>query len=580
MNSEIKNLLTAVILSTFILVAWQYFVIAPQQEQIKKEQKLAEKKKISAEQIPNVSDAIIQEGAELTREEALGNVQRIKIETSKVSGSISLKGARIDDLIVKGYKKVLNGLEDVEFLSPSGSDNVHFATFGWVSSDKNQNLPDKDTVWSLAPGFSGKLTPNNPLKLIWGNGKGLLFSKTIEIDENYMFRITQKVTNTKVDPITVPIAPYGLINRTKVPYQDFFISHEGPIGVLDGILDIDNTFNDLLDSYEKGEKESFKNVKGWFGMGDKYWLSAFVPNESFNLSYSYNVVNNIPRFQVEYIGNLYDLAPQNEITASQHFYAGPKIVSLLDQYEENLNIPMFDHAIDFGWFYFLTRPISIALNYFNGFLGNFGLAILLLTVFIKLLLFPLANKGYIAMNKLKALTPELTKLRERYKDDKIGLQREMMALYKKEKVNPMSGCMPILIQLPIFFSLYKVLFISIEMRHAPFYGWIKDLSAPDPTTIFNLFGLFDYSVPGILMIGIWPCLMALTMILQQMLNPPPPDPVQAKVIKALPFVFVFLFAQFPAGLIIYWAWSNTLSIIQQWVISRVLPAKQAKKTGN
>lgn len=568
-----KNMIMAIVLSMTVLLGWHYFIEKPK---IEEHQKRVEAERKAKADLPQAERPLLESEARakpVNRQEALlKQPARVKINSPVVAGSISLKGLRFDDLVLEEYNKELDPASGyVELLSPTGTRHIYFAEFGWVAADKSINIPNSNTIWTAD---RKELTPSSPVTFTWDNGQGLIFKETVALDKDHMFNITQSVENRSGE--TVQVAFYGLINRNKEEYTDFLISHEGVLGVFDGILFDELTYNDMLEDMQQKEKREFEDVSGWFGMGDKYWLTAIVPGaEKFDTSFSYNTINSEPRYQAEYIGHLEAIEPGQQSQSTQLFYAGAKKVGLLDRYENELNIPLFDHAVDFGVMYFLTKPIFLSLKFFNGFLGNFGLAIMLLTVCIKLVLFPLANKGYRSMNKLKQLQPQMVELRERHKNDKVKMQQEIMALYKREKVNPASGCLPILIQLPIFFSLYKVLFITIEMRHAPFYGWIKDLSAPDPTSMFNLFGLLPFTPPSFLMIGVWPCIMAITMIIQQKLNPPPPDPVQANMIKALPFIFVFLFAQFPAGLIIYWAWSNTLAIIQQKVIARV-PASERK----
>ncbi|MCW8835684.1 MAG: membrane protein insertase YidC, partial [Rhodospirillales bacterium] len=449
-------------------------------------------------------------------------------------------------------------------LSPQGSNNAYFAEFGWVGQDLD--LPGPDTVWTANKKV---LEAGESVDLTWDNAKGLRFQRTIALDENYMFTITDSVSNAGSDAVT--LFPYGLVSRTGTPKtQGFYILHEGPLGVFDGTL----SEIDYSDLQEDGKIEK-KSVGGWAGITDKYWLAALVPDQKTeNQSrFSHYRDNNTDKYQVDYIGGALTAGAGATITNTTHFFAGAKEVALLDSYAEEFGVERFDLAIDFGWFYFLTKPIFYMILFFSHYFGNFGVAILLLTVLIKLILFPLANKSYKAMSRMKKLQPEMKKLQERFGDDKTRMNQELMALYKKEKVNPVSGCLPILVQIPVFFALYKVLFVNIEMRHAPFFGWIQDLSAPDPTTVFNLLGLIPWDPPSFLMIGIWPLIMGVTMWLQQKLNPQPADPVQAKVMMFLPVLFTFLLATFPAGLVIYWAWNNTLSILQQWVIMRRMGVK-------
>lgn len=379
-----------------------------------------------------------------------------------------------------------------------------------------------------------------------------------------MFTVSQRVENTGTEPVS--LYPYGLIRRWDTPpTAGFFILHEGPIGVLGGTLE-EIDYDDLQ---EDGDIE-LPSDGGWLGITDKYWLTALVPDQESTLTanFRHSLSDGQDRYQVDYLRNQIRLSPGNTIEVVDRLFVGAKEVSLLDQYREDYGIPLFDRAVDFGWFYFLTKPLFYVLHWFYERVGNYGVAILLLTLLVKILFYPLANKSYRSMSQMKKLQPEMMKMREQYGDDKARMNQELMALYKKEKVNPMSGCLPIVVQIPVFFALYKVLFVSIEMRHAPFFGWIQDLSAPDPTTVFNLFGLIPWDPPAFLMIGVWPLLMGATMLLQQRLNPQPADPMQAKIMMMLPLMFIFLFATFPAGLVIYWTWNNVLSIAQQWVIMK------------
>ncbi|MEE8332515.1 MAG: membrane protein insertase YidC, partial [Alphaproteobacteria bacterium] len=475
---------------------------------------------------------------------------------------------QIDDLTMLDYRETVKpNSPQITLLSPTGMEQPYFSQFGWVGANQNIRLPDAGTVWTANQTMLGI---NTPVTLRWDNGAGLRFKRTVSIDENYMFSITQTVTNSGASPVT--LYPYGLISRTGVPDTlGFYILHEGLLGVFNGQLkEVD--YDDLDETGQIAQK----TTGGWIGITDKYWLVALVPDQkaAMQTHFRHTLDNNkINKYQADYLGGAYVIAPGGAATVDNRLFAGAKEVPLLDAYEENLGIARFDLAVDFGWFYFLTKPIFYALVYFYGVLGNYGLAILLLTVLIKLIFFPLANKSYVSMSAMKKLQPKMVTLRERYKDDKAKQNEAMMKLYRDEKVNPASGCLPIVVQIPVFFALYKVLFVSIEMRHTPFYGWIQDLSARDPTTLFNLFGLIPWSPPDFLMIGVWPVIMGVTMFLQQKLNPAPADPMQAKIFMFLPFVFTIMLATFPAGLVIYWTWNNLLSITQQWVIMRRMGVK-------
>lgn len=494
---------------------------------------------------------------------------RVSITSPSLTGSIALKGGRIDDLILNGYNETLeDGSAKIRLLSPRGSTNAYYAEYGWVGT--GIKTPNKDSVWSADKAV---LDPSAPVTLSWNNGEGLTFKRVISIDKDFMFTITQRVENASGAAVT--LNPYGLVSRWGTPeLTGLYILHEGPLGVFDGVLE-EVDYSDVVDDGEM----NYTTTGGWVGFTDKYWLTALIPDQAqaVNARMLYSKTGLVEKYQSDFIGQQTVVQPGANAETTTRFFAGAKRVTLLDQYSETYGITNFDLAVDFGMFYFLTKPIFYALHELHGILGNFGVAILLLTVAIKLVLFPLANKSYVAMSKMKKLQPEIKKLQERFKDDKMRLNQEMMALYKKEKANPAAGCLPILVQIPIFFALYKVLLVTIEMRHAPFFGWIQDLSAKDPASIWSLFGLVDWNhtayIPDVIDIGIWPIIMGFTMWLQQRLNPQPTDPVQAKVFMYLPFIFTFLLASFSAGLVIYWAWNNALSIAQQWVIMRKMGVK-------
>jgi YidC/Oxa1 family membrane protein insertase len=483
----------------------------------------------------------------------------------------------IDDLTLIDYRETTDpASKPITLLSPSGTKDPYFARFGWLAGSADVAVPGPDTVWR--PDRS-RVETDAPLSLTWDNGRGLSFTQTVTLDQNYMFTVVQKVRNTGDKPVT--LNPYGLVSRTGTPATlGFFILHEGLVGVFNKTLkEID--YDELRDA--KGGVIEQRSAGGWIGITDKYWLTALVPDQKAEAAsrFVHTAQDKVDKYQIDYLAPAVTVQPGATAESSAHFFAGAKEVRLLEAYEEKLGIDRFDLAVDFGWFYFLTKPIFHILEYFHRMLGNFGLAIMLLTVLIKLAFFPLANKSYRAMSRLKNLQPKMMEIRERFKDDRMRQQQAMMELYKKENANPMAGCLPIAIQIPVFFALYKVLFVTIEMRHAPFYGWIKDLSAPDPLGLLTAFGLVQWQVPQMLEvvnIGIWPIIMGGTMYLQQKLNPQPPDPMQAKIFMMLPIVFTFLLGQFPAGLVIYWAWNNLLSIAQQWVIMRQTSASSSGKT--
>jgi YidC/Oxa1 family membrane protein insertase len=500
-------------------------------------------------------------GQGVSRQGILKLSSRVNINTPRLHGSISLKGGRLDDLTLADYRETLDAdSAEIVMLIPKGDKKAYFAEFGWVSGD-GKTMPGPDTLWQA----NGKtLSEEVPVTLTWDNGQGLKFIRTFSVDSNYMFTITQKVENSGAN--AAMLYPYGLISRRTTPeVSGFYIIHEGLIGVTNSTLqEID--YDEIQD---KGEvTESTKG--GWLGITDKYWLTALVPDQKtqVNARFLHRKESEDSLYQVDYLSAALTVAPGGTVMAENRLFAGAKEVTVMDGYNENLGIDRFDLTIDFGWFYFLTKPIFYALLYINGIVQNFGISIILLTIFIKLAFFPLANKSYTSMSRMKKLAPQMKTLRERFGDDKQRLNQEMMELYKREKVNPASGCLPILIQIPVFFALYKVLFVNIEMRQAPFFGWIKDLSAADPTSIFNLFGLIPWTPPDFLMIGVWPLIMGVSMYLQQKLNPQPTDPMQAKIFQFLPIMFTFLLANFPAGLVIYWAVNNVLSMSQQWVIMK------------
>ncbi|WP_339853362.1 membrane protein insertase YidC [uncultured Nisaea sp.] len=575
--NEQKNLIFAVVLSVAILVGFQFFYEVPRVEQEQARQAELQASGASESSTPSASNVpsgapvggsvlpgstkMSAEDAAKARREIAADPKRIRIDAPGMRGTISTVGARIDDAILTHYRESLDKDSDnIHLLKPVGAPKSYYAEFGWVPEVEGIPVPNAKTVWTAD---SETLSPNQPVTLTWDNGAGLTFERTYAIDNQFMFSVTQKVRNTGGEPVT--LFPYGLISRGGTPKTaGFYILHEGPLGVFDETLkEVD--YDDLQ---EDGDVE-VSATGGWIGITDKYWLAALVPaqDEAIKYRFMHTIRQQDDRYQTDYLGSARAIAAGGVAESKVHLFTGAKEVKLLDKYEEEYNVANFDLAVDFGWFYFLTKPFFYALSWLHGVVGNFGIAILIFTVAVKAVFFPLANKSYKSMAKMRELTPKMQTLREQYADDKQRLNQEMMALYKKEKVNPASGCLPIIIQIPVFFSLYKVLFVSIEMRHSPFFGWIHDLSAPDPTTLFNLFGLIPWTPPAFIpMIGVWPILMGLTMFLQQRLNPQPADPIQAKVFMFLPIFFTFLLANFPAGLVIYWAWNNLLSIAQQRLI--------------
>ncbi len=556
---QTKNLIVAVVMATLVLFAWQYFYEQPLV--VEKQKQIHATKETKGEtSLMSVNENAGSHTTSLSREEVVDSNTRIRIKSSALEGSISLIGARIDDLTLPKYLVATDvDSKPVTLLSPAKTKNAYFVEFGWLANT-DLDLPNSNTRWQADQDI---LTANSKALLSWTNKQGIKFMIEFYLDGEYMFSVRQIVANSSSQ--TIAYYNYGLINRVEEDNQKFFISHEGPIGVFNAILHEIN-----YDDIKKNKKEEFKdNTSGsWFGISDKYWLTAIIPDttKSFDSNFGYNFVDGRDRYQVDYISQKQILAPGETDSYDLHFFVGAKVLSILDYYEKYFKLDLFDRAIDFGWFYFITKPMFKALQYFYAVLGNFGLSILMVTIIVKIVLFPLANKSYQSMSKMKTLQPQINRIRDLHVNDKMQQNKEIMELYKRERVNPLSGCLPLIVQIPIFFSLYKVLFVTIEMRHAPFYGWIHDLSAPDPTSIFNLFGLLPWQPPALLMLGVWPIIMAITMYIQQLLNPQPADPVQAKMMKLLPAVFLFMFSSFPAGLVIYWAWSNTLSIAQQWLI--------------
>ena len=572
-----KNMVIAMVLTLAVLVGWSVFFDSPKTPQEPQQvEQLADGSKptLPANNQPTLGDApALPTGAGIvppkTAKEVIESTARLQIETPSLSGSIRLKGARLDDLTLTKYneKADLSG-KNITLLSPDQTEQAYFADFGWLSSAQSIKVPDADTLWQ-AEG-NAVLMVDRPVVLTWENGQGLTFERVISVDEDYLFTVKDQVQNASAQDVS--LYSYAMITRDEVKeVSSFFILFEGPIGYLGDKL-IEHKYDDL------NEGQKVHNVTGgWAGFTDKYWLTALIPPQDMasKTTYRHALNGSKHRYFTDYISPALSLKAGQSINFSKHFYAGAKVLDLLDSYEEKLGIKHFDLAVDFGWFYFLTKPIFHVLTYTKDYLGNFGLAILLLTVVLKLLFFPLANKSYRSMARMKQLQPKMAKLKELHKDDKMAMNQSLMDLYKKEKVNPMAGCLPMIIQIPVFFALYKVLFVSIEMRQAPFYGWIKDLSAPDPTSLFNLFGLLPFDVPSFLQIGAWPLIMGATMLMQQRLNPAPTDPMQEKMFMLMPLIFTVMLASFPAGLVIYWAWNNTLTIAQQWTIMRM----EAKRTG-
>ena len=571
MNPETRNLVAAISLSMAVLIGYQLLFVDPKKDQIIQENVVNNLSDNSNIPIPS-NDNSLTVTSENDKTEKFKNVPRVLLNSNETSGSISLKGARIDDITLTQYRETLDADSSlINLLLKSNEKNPYFIEHGWSSPD-GLKVPNGKTLWKSSKNL---LSPDTSITLSWDNGEGIIFYQDISVDDTFMFTINQRVKNNTNNAVT--LYPYGLIRRTGEPETTkFFVLHEGPLGVFDGTLS-EKSYEDLAESGQKGINIKPAESGGWTGLTDKYWMTALLPDQNEKYSFTYRYLNSSGgQYQTDFLGKAVKIQAKSEGNFLSRTFAGAKRLALFDDYEERFNVKHFDLAIDFGWFYFLTKPFFYALSWANDYLGNFGLAILAITVLVKIVFFPLANKSYKSMAKMRNLSPEIQKLRERVGDDRQKLNQEMMNLYKKEKVNPAAGCLPILVQIPVFFALYKVLFVSIEMRQTPFFGWIKDLSVQDPTSILNLFGLLPYSTsifPDFLNLGIWPLLMGVTMFLQQRLNPTPPDPIQAKIFAWMPVAFTFLLATFPAGLVIYWTWNNLLSICQQWLIMNGMKKK-------
>ena len=553
---DTKNVIAAISLSAAVIILYGLFFAPPPKEI----NNLNQEKTVLNSEAPKLdsSDKFI----EISREDAIKESERVKFENKNIKGSISLLGGTIDDLVFKNYTETLDGKNKITLLHPKKFGQGYYVETGWVSSSKNIDLPSSQTVWKVEG--NEKLAPNQPVTLSWSNKQGINFKKIIKIDEKFLFSIDQTVIN-KSDK-SYDFYSYGQIIRNKAPeITNFYILHEGLIGVFDEQL-VEEDYEDIR------EKEFSKNANtGWLGITDKYWITTLIPeeNKSFRADFDFK-----DKFRANFIETKpLELSPNATVSSNVRVIVAAKEVDVIDGYAESSKIAKFDLAIDWGWFYFFTKNFFFAIDYFFKLTGNFGIAIILITICIRILFFPLANYSFRSMAKMKVLQPEMTRLKELHKDDKMKLQQEMMALYKKEKVNPVSGCLPIFIQIPFFFAIYKVLFVTLEMRHQPFYGWIEDLSERDPTSIFNLFGLIPWDPPSFLIIGVWPCLMGLTMYLQQKLNPTPPDPIQQKIFMFFPLFLTIILAPFPSGLVIYWTINNVLTMAQQVVIMKQTKVK-------
>ncbi len=554
---DTKNVLIAVVLSTLTLIVWSTFFEQPPLQK-------TESETIKSEETSSPSIEEIEDLKKISRSESINSVDRVKLENENIKGSISLTGAIIDDIIFKNYNETLKSEKKIIFLNPKSSKEGYYIETGWASTgDKKLKLPLDNTVWKVKG--NNLLRPNNPITLEWDNNEGLTFIKKIELDNKFLFKITQTIINNSNK--SYQFFPFAQITRNYKPeVTPIYILHEGFLGVFgEELKEMD---------YKDIDKDKFtiNSSKGWLGITDKYWLTAIVPEKGKNFKSEF--LSKTGKYKANFIIKEPSiLNPNDSVSNNINAFVAAKEVAVIDRYAKNLNIEKFDLAIDWGWFYFFTKPLFFAIDYFFKMTGNFGLSIVIITALIRLIFFPLANYSFRSMAKMKVLQPEMLRLKELHKDDKVKLQQEMMSLYKREKVNPVSGCLPVLIQIPFFFAIYKMLYVTLEMRHQPFFGWIEDLSARDPTSVFNLFGLIPWDPPTFLMIGAWPILMGLSMYLQQKLNPTPPDPIQAKIFMFFPLFLTVILAPFPSGLVVYWTVNNILTITQQWIIMKKTKVK-------
>ena len=550
---DTRNVIAAISLSAAVIILYSLF-FAPVPETVKKN--VDELKKIEqGTDTPSLDQK--EKVTEISREEALSQSKRIQFENQSIVGSISLKGAAIDDLIFKEYKVSLDSDKKVKLLSPRNSQDGYFIESGFITTDKNINIPNSESIWTISG--NNKLTDQSPIKLSWTNDQGIIFEKEISLDDKFLFTIKQRIINSTEK--VYDFYSYAQIIRNEIPeISNFYILHEGLLADLDDEL-IEEDYDDIQE-----KKFTRTSQKGWLGISDKFWITSLIPPSGKEFKTTFDYKN---KFRANFVTTEpHELKKNSSIEEKIQIIVAAKRVDVIDGYAESLNIDKFDLAIDWGILYFITKPLFFGIDYFFKLLGNYGLAIIAITICIRLAFFPLANFSFRSMAKMKALQPEMTRLKELHKEDKMKLQQAMMALYKKEKVNPMSGCLPILVQIPVFFALYKVLFVTIEMRQMPFYGWIRDLSERDPTSLFNLFGLIPWDPPSFLLIGVWPCLMGLSMFIQQKLNPAPPDPIQAKIFMFFPLFLTVILAPFPSGLVIYWTVNNILTMAQQVFIMK------------
>ncbi|ATN32782.1 membrane protein insertase YidC [Rhizobium sp. ACO-34A] len=573
-----RNYIIAIALSVLIVFGWQFFIMNPRIEAQRKAEQARIEEQAKTAPAADQNAAATTPGAVngtlpgstataasgVDRDAALAKSARVVIDTPALSGSINLAGARFDDLKLKEYRETVDPTSPIITLfNPADTKDGYFAELGYIAGEGAGAAPGPATVWTLAEG--AKLTQSTPVTLSFTNEAGLTFLRKISVDEHYMFTVEDSISNAGT--ATASVAPYGRITRYNKPSTpSVYVLHEGFLGVIGA----DNGLTE--DKYSNIEKEAVSNATatgGWLGITDKYWATAIVPQQTLSYDSRFShFTDGQPRFQADYKNSAVSVAPGQSTSVKQLVFAGAKEVPVVDSYEATYSIPKFDLMIDWGWFYFITKPMFKMMDYFYRLVGNFGVAILLTTIVVKLIFFPLASKQYASMANMKRMQPKMEELKAKFGDDKMGLQQAMMELYRTEKINPVAGCWPVLLQIPVFFALYKVIYVTIEMRHAPFFGWIQDLSAPDPTTFVNLFGLLPFEAPTFLHLGVWPIIMGITMFLQMRMNPTPPDPTQAMLFNWMPLIFTFMLGSFPAGLVIYWAWNNTLSILQQAIIMK------------
>lgn len=588
-KNEKSKLILAVAISFIILLSWTWFVDKPKMEEqnrLKAQQKieLLEKQKIERQEAelkqgvdyknPNINGedvviAPVEEVKIIGKDEALKKDERIVFENEAIKGSINLTGLKIDDLVLKKYNEELNGSKAVTLLSPINTENEYFVDFGWVSSDESILLPNTKTLWKVKGENTSdkiKLSQNKPIVFEWSNQEGLIFEVAVKLDENYMLDVKQSVINNTGNGVA--LTPYSRISRIYNPKSaQARMVFSGILGVIDHELE-EIKYKDV----KKHDSKSFDARTQWVGFNDPYWFTAFRsnPNHKYTTNLKYQKEGELDLYTIENVGKTILIGANSREDLSNQFFAGAKEIKVLDGYSKDYDIKLFDRNVDFGWFYFITKPMYLMLKAIFGFVGNFGVAIILLTLIVRSLMLPTMNKSYTSMQKMKTVQPKLKHLQQKYANNKLKLNQEMMKLYKEEGVSPASGCLPMIIQIPIFFSLYKVLYVAIDMRHAPFFGWLKDLSIADPSSIFNLFGLLPYGVPAALQIGILPILVGISMYLQQLVTPKPDNETYAKAMKYMPWMFVLMFARLPAGLLLYWTCGNVFSLGQQYYIHKKL----------